>query len=104
MTISGDYSSPVLVNGFSCRNCAEVDQAKKNIDPADPLAGPFGANSTKHGSAAKAKDRVFDARMVDPAELAKAHQQVTERQQGTDAMRAYGTASQSAGTYLNLTI
>jgi hypothetical protein len=49
MAISGDYSSPVLVNGFSCRNCAEVDKAKRHIDPANPAGGPFGVND--HGKA-----------------------------------------------------
>ena len=32
------------MNGFSCRNCTEVDYAKRNIDPAHPQAGPFGIN------------------------------------------------------------
>lgn len=44
MAISANYPSPVLVNGFSCRNCTEVDYAKRNIDPARPEAGPFGLN------------------------------------------------------------
>ena len=54
MAISGDYSSPVTVNGFVCRNCADVDRAKRHIDPAAPAAGPFGVNgSHKPGKAAK---------------------------------------------------
>lgn len=48
MTISSDYSAPVMVNGFSCRNCSEVDQAKRNIDPSNPTGGPFGLNDGKH--------------------------------------------------------
>ena len=44
MAINGDYSSPILVNGYSCRNCTDVANAKKNIDPAPPRSGPF--NST----------------------------------------------------------
>lgn len=55
MAISGDYSSPVTVNGFVCRNCSDVDRAKRHIDPADPAAGPFGVNgSHKPGKAAAA--------------------------------------------------
>ncbi len=46
MAISGDYSSPVTVNGFVCRNCSDVDRAKRHIDPADPAAGPFGVNGS----------------------------------------------------------
>lgn len=55
MAISGDYASPVTVNGFVCRNCSDVDRAKRHIDPADPAAGPFGVNgSTRQGPANKA--------------------------------------------------
>jgi len=53
MAISGDYSSPVTVNGFSCRNCSDVDRAKRNIDPANPSAGPFGINDHSKAGAAK---------------------------------------------------
>jgi hypothetical protein len=41
MTISGNYPSPVQVNGFLCRNCTDVDYAKKHIDPAHPRSGPY---------------------------------------------------------------
>ncbi len=47
MAISADYPRPVTVNGFSCNNCTEVDEAKKHIDPAHPKDGPFGINA-KH--------------------------------------------------------
>jgi hypothetical protein len=40
MTISGNYSSPVIVNGFSCMNCTDVDYAHKFVDPAHPQDGP----------------------------------------------------------------
>jgi hypothetical protein len=45
MAISGDYPTPVNVNGYVCHNCTEVDQAKKNIDPAHPKAGPNGSDA-----------------------------------------------------------
>ena len=45
MAISGDYPTPVTVNGFSCKNCTEVDMANKHIDPAHPEDGPFGINA-----------------------------------------------------------
>jgi hypothetical protein len=45
MTINGNYSSPVTVNGFSCKNCTDVDYAKKHIDPAHPKDGPYGVNA-----------------------------------------------------------
>ena len=51
--ISANYPSPVTVNGFSCRNCTEVDYAKRNIDPAHPRAGPFGMNDPEEAKASQ---------------------------------------------------
>jgi hypothetical protein len=45
MTISGNYPSPVYVNGYQCNNCAEVAEAKKDINPAEPKAGPGGVDA-----------------------------------------------------------
>jgi hypothetical protein len=43
MTIN--YPTPVTVNGFACRNCTDVDYAKKHIDPAHPESGPYGKDA-----------------------------------------------------------
>lgn len=48
MAINGDYPQPVTVNGFSCKNCTDVDYAKKHIDPAHPKDGPYGVNAKNH--------------------------------------------------------
>jgi len=40
-----NYPTPVTVNGYACKNCTDVDYAKKNIDPAHPTDGPFGVNA-----------------------------------------------------------
>lgn len=48
MTISGNYSSPVIVNGFSCLNCTDVDNAHKFINPAHPHDGPAKPASEQH--------------------------------------------------------
>lgn len=45
MAISSDYPTPVTVNGFSCKNCTDVDYAKKHIDPDHPRSGPYGINA-----------------------------------------------------------
>jgi hypothetical protein len=45
MPISANYSIPVQVNGFSCKNCTDVALAKKHIDPAHPRSGPYGINA-----------------------------------------------------------
>ena len=34
MVVGANYSTPVTVNGFLCKNCTDVDYAKKHIDPA----------------------------------------------------------------------
>ena len=52
MTVSGNYPTPVQVNGFICRNCTDVDYAKKHIDPDHPKAGPYGANAANDPSLA----------------------------------------------------
>lgn len=69
MAISGNYAHPVTVNGFSCRNCAEVDQAKKGIDPANPAAGPGGAR--------EANRRHFAEQARDTERLARLHAERT---------------------------
>jgi hypothetical protein len=51
-SVSANYPSPVQVNGFTCRNCTDVDYAKKHIDPAHPKAGPYGINAASDPSLA----------------------------------------------------
>jgi len=51
MAINGDYPQPVTVNGFSCKNCTDVDYAKKHVDPAHPKDGPYGVNATDRDAA-----------------------------------------------------
>jgi hypothetical protein len=45
MAVSANYPTPVYVNGYQCNNCAQVAEAKKDINPADPKAGPGGADA-----------------------------------------------------------
>jgi len=49
MAISANYPTPVLVNGYLCNNCTQVAEATKDINPADPQAGPWGIDA-KAGS------------------------------------------------------
>lgn len=42
---STNYAHPVQVNGYACKNCTDVDYAKKHIDPAHPKSGPFGIDA-----------------------------------------------------------
>ena len=97
MAISTNYSTPVMVNGFSCRNCSEVDQAKKNIDPADPAGGPFGMNSTKPATGLNA----HKAGPVDRAALEQAHKRADEAK-GSAVLRAYSGAT-PVGQFVQIT-
>ncbi len=45
MALSVNYPTPVWVNGYQCRNCTDVDFAKKHIDPAHPQSGPFNVDA-----------------------------------------------------------
>ena len=45
MTINGNYSAPVAVNGYQCWNCTDVANAKKHVDPEHPKAGPYGIDA-----------------------------------------------------------
>ena len=41
MQVNANYHTPIVVNGYLCRNCTDVENAKKHIDPAHPKSGPF---------------------------------------------------------------
>ena len=41
-----------VVNGFQCRNCTDIDYAKKHIDPAHPKDGPYGIYAKDHPATA----------------------------------------------------
>ncbi len=45
MSISSNYPHPVTVNGYTCKNCTDVDYAKKHIDPQHPKSGPYGVTA-----------------------------------------------------------
>jgi len=45
LAISANYPVPVWVNGYQCRNCTDVDLAKKHIDPAHPKSGPYNVDA-----------------------------------------------------------
>ena len=96
MAISGNYSHPVIVNGYSCVNCAEVAQAKADIDPANPSAGPGGANDPKR--AAEKTHFAPEARVS--AHLAKLHaEQTTAR---SPASAAYAGIAPTPGGLVNV--
>jgi hypothetical protein len=42
---SVNYPQPVMVNGYPCKNCTDVDLAKAFIDPQHPKAGPYGVDA-----------------------------------------------------------
>jgi len=59
MAISTDYKTPVYVNGFACKNCTDVDNAKKHIDPEHPKSGPYGINAKNDPSVQRQSSVIF---------------------------------------------
>ncbi len=59
MAISTDYKTPVYVNGFECKNCTDVDNAKKHIDPQHPKSGPYGINAKNDPSVQRQSSVIF---------------------------------------------
>ena len=53
---STNYPQPVQVNGYTCHNCTEVDEAKKHIDPAHPKSGPYGVTASTDPTQKDKKD------------------------------------------------
>jgi hypothetical protein len=49
---SVNYPQPVMINGYPCKNCTEVDMAKAHIDPQHPSAGPYGVDANADPSLA----------------------------------------------------
>lgn len=77
MTIGSDYPTPLIVNGFSCKNCTDVDYAKRHIDPEHPKSGPYGINAKDDPTVKSTSAVVFggslanlnDKQAAAPAEL-----------------------------------
>jgi hypothetical protein len=96
MTVTGiAYSSAERVNGFLCRNCSDVDLAKKNIDPAHPKSGP------NNRDAASDPTRIG----TDPAKIAAARAAAATALTTVVGYSStgYRTASVTAGTGFSLT-
>ena len=80
-SITGNYPTPVQVNGFTCKNCTDVAYAQKHIDPAHPKSGPYDINAA-----------------TDPS------RQLTEDTTGADAAKPGSALAASTGTQLDLSV
>ena len=94
MSVSGNYSTPVWVNGYECWNCTDVDNAKKFVDPAHPKSGPFNVDARTDPT------RTFGPAVSLGGGLAGSSQGA-QGQGGTSGSRS-GTAAQGATTGVNL--
>lgn len=92
MTIGSDYPSPVLVNGYVCRNCTDVDLAKKMIDPDHPEDGP-GRINVPRDTAARDQAVCFGGALAG----------LDESTFQTDLAQRAGQTQPPAGTRLDLT-
>ena len=101
MAISGDYPSPVTVNGFVCRNCADVDRAKRHIDPADPAAGPFGVNGSHKPGKTAAPTNHFSAEARNAERLEALYRERQAAPTSPVAAAYAGALAQPGGTLVS---
>jgi hypothetical protein len=84
-----NYPTPILVNGFRCRNCTDVDYAKKHIDPQHPKDGPYGINKSDNTQGVASPDAthgpavLIDGRLVTPVAATDKGPDVQGPTQGT---------------------
>lgn len=57
-------ASTETINGFVCKDCTDIDYAKKHIDPAHPKNGPYDINKPKDDDKATADPAVLYAGAV----------------------------------------
>ena len=103
---SVNYPNPVTVNGYSCKNCTDVDYAKKNIDPAHPKDGPYGIdktdNSGKPGAADKAPGADYGAAVIFGGKIAELVAANSVSTSSTAATLANANSPQAVGGRLDL--
>jgi hypothetical protein len=71
MSINGNYSQPVTVNGFACWNCTDVSNAKKHIDPQHPRSGPYGIDAASDPTAKRDTAVTFGGTLAPPPDGAQ---------------------------------
>ena len=98
-----------IVNGYVCRNCTDVELAKKGVDPAHPHDGPNGVDPQTPGASSetKSKDGASRSDEVSPdrgpaVTYAGALQGADEAQGTTSAQPASAWASLQPGQRLSL--
>jgi len=96
LEVGTTYPHPVLVNGFSCRNCSDVSLAEKNIDPAHPQAGPFGVNDPK-----AAEKSYFSPEARDLRKLKDLHNQLARPVSSIESAYA-ATPAADSGSFVRL--
>ncbi len=103
--IGGDYPSPVMVNGYSCRNCSDVAKAEHGVDPADPQGSRKAAREDReHDRSTPAPHFAAEAR--DRDRLEALHIAQTDRVNATAAsaaIAAYGSPPPAPGDFVRLT-
>ena len=75
-----NYPSPVTVNGYSCKNCTDVDNAKKHIDPAHPKDGPYGVEAKDHPPSTPTPAVAFGGALAGVSQTSNATQTLTATQ------------------------
>jgi hypothetical protein len=60
--------STQIVKGYPCRDCTDVDLAKKRIDPAHPKDGPDGVDAPARKAAREEREKSVQALGAIPLE------------------------------------
>lgn len=92
MQIGVNYPTPVTVNGFSCKNCSEVDTAKRHIDPQHPRSGAYDADALSDPTRSQA----------DKSRIAAQHAASAPKAEGYSAAGAKLSGSAPIGGLVNL--
>jgi hypothetical protein len=107
MAISADYATPLYVNGYACMNCTQVAEAKQNINPADPQAGPFGIDAKSNPTATQSPAVVFGGVLASAggAPGASAGQSSSPQLSSSPAgSNQASSTAQSVGALLNISV
>ena len=88
-------ASSETINGFVCKDCTDIDYAKKHIDPAHPKDGPYGINRPKDDKEKSPADPavIFSGAVSGPTQLDAAGQ----------ARRDLQRPIQASGSHLDVT-
>jgi hypothetical protein len=98
LSVAAEDARMEMVNGYRCKDCTDVELAKRHIDPAHPKDGPYGVNAKNR---ADAPARADERSVVFGGILNKLNQ--TQDGRPADPIRASPTPDKTTGPILDMT-